>query len=103
MSVSEVVRELGIRWKQAPIELKSKYEQAASEKKQVYQVEMAFYKTQTSMSSSPPETPRTPSTPRDYHTLLSLPMQTSSEIQFDPIDPEDDPGEFDMLIHRTDD
>jgi len=33
MSVSDVARELGFRWKQAPAELKTKYEQAASEKK----------------------------------------------------------------------
>ena len=100
MSVSEVVRELGVRWKQAPMELKSKYEQTASEKKQVYQVEMAFYKTQTSTSSSPPETPRTPSTPRDYHTLISMPMQTPSQIQFDP---QDEHAEFDMLTYPMND
>ena len=33
MSVSDVARELGVRWKQAPVELKTKYEQAAIGKK----------------------------------------------------------------------
>lgn len=44
MSVSDVARELGVRWKQTPAEVKIKYEQAASEQKHVYQAEMAIYK-----------------------------------------------------------
>jgi hypothetical protein len=76
MSVSDVARELGVRWKNAPVELKNKYEQAASEKKNVYQAEMAIYKHQTSNGSSPPETPQTPLTPHDYQ-----PIYSSSSIQ----------------------
>ena len=72
MSVSDVARELGIRWKNAPVELKAKYEQAASEKKNVYQAEMAIYKHQTSNGSSPPETPQTPLTPHDYQPILFI-------------------------------
>jgi len=76
MSVSDVARELGVRWKTAPLELKNKYEQAASEKKHVYQAELAIYKHQTSNGSSPPETPQTPLTPHDYQ-----PTYSSSNIQ----------------------
>lgn len=66
MSVSDAARELGIRWKNAPVEVKNRYEVAASEKKTVYLAEMALYKHQTSTNSSPPETPQTPVTPHDY-------------------------------------
>lgn len=84
MSVSDVARELGVRWKNAPVELKTKYEQAASEKKNVYQAEMAIYKHQTSNGSSPPETPQTPLTPHDYQSTFSLiSTQQTSQIQFD--------------------
>lgn len=104
MSVSDVARELGVRWKQASVELKNKYEQAASEKKQVYQVEMARYKHQTSISSSPPETPQTPLTPHDYQTTLtSLSMPTPSQIHFDALDVQDEHLGFDMLTNETDD
>ena len=76
MSVSDVARELGVRWKNAPVELKTKYEHAASEKKNVYQAEMAIYKHQTSNGSSPPKTPQTPLTPHDYQ-----PTYSSSTLQ----------------------
>jgi hypothetical protein len=101
MSVSDVARELGIRWKQAPVELKTKYEQAASEKKHVYQTEMAIYKHQSSTGSSPPETPQTPLTPHDYPpTFSSIPMPQSSQIQFDP---NNNQMEFDMLANENED
>jgi hypothetical protein len=88
MSVSDVARELGVRWKQVPIELKTKYEQAASEKKNVYQAEMAIYKHQTSTGSSPPETPLTS---HDYQTIFSsIPIHQTSQIQFDMITNEND-------------
>lgn len=104
MSVSDVARELGIRWKQAPAELKVKYEQAASEKKNVYQVEMALYKHQTSTGSTPPQTPQTPLTPHDYQsTFSSISLQHSSQLSFDPNDTNDDPLEFDMLTNDHDD
>jgi hypothetical protein len=84
MSVSDVARELGVRWKQVPAELKTKYEQTACEKKHVYQAEMAIYKHQTSTGSSPPETPQTP---HDYQsTFSSIPIRQSSQIQFDSHD-----------------
>ena len=73
MSVSDIARELGVRWKNAPVELKNKYEQAASEKKHLYQEEMAIYKSQTSTSASPPETPQTPIAPHDYRPIYSSP------------------------------
>jgi hypothetical protein len=79
MSVSDVARELGVRWKNAPADLKNRYEQSASEKKNVYQNEMAVYKHQTSTSSSPPETPQTPVTPHDLQSIYS-----SSSIQQHP-------------------
>jgi hypothetical protein len=79
MSVSDVARELGVRWKTAPVELKNKYEQAASEKKHVYQAEMAIYKHQSSNGSSPSETPQTPLTPHDYQ-----PTYSTSSIQQHP-------------------
>ena len=63
--------------KMPPVELKTKYEQAASEKKNMYQAEMAIYKHQTSNGSSPPETPQTPLTPHDYQPVYS----SSSSLQ----------------------
>jgi len=91
MSVSDVARELGVRWKQVPVELKTKYEQAASEKKNVYQAEMALYKHQTSSGSSPPETPQTPLTFHDFQsTFSSIPIHQTSQIQFDMITNEND-------------
>ena len=113
MSVSDVARELGIRWKNAPAELKTKYEQAASEKKNVYQAEMAIYKHQTSTSSSPPETPQTPLTPHDYpptystssiqqhpqlqQLLLQQPQQTFNS--YDNGDTSENGTEFDMITN----
>ncbi|CAF1331048.1 unnamed protein product [Rotaria sp. Silwood1] len=115
MSVSDVARELGIRWKNAPIELKNKYEQAASEKKHVYQAEMAIYKHQTSTSTSPPETPQTPLTPHDYQPLFSSTsiqqqQQQHPQLQhilqqqhqqnftsYDNGDTSEHPNEFDMI------
>lgn len=111
MSVSDVARELGIRWKNAPIELKNKYEQAASEKKHVYQAEMALYK-QTSSGTSPPETPQTPLTPHDYQPIYasSLQQQQHPQLQhilqqqhqqnfnsYDNGDTSENPTEFDMM------
>jgi hypothetical protein len=115
MSVSDVARELGIRWKKVPIELKNKYEQAASEKKHVYQAEMALYKHQTSTGSSPPETPQTPLTPHDYQPNYSTPtsiqqqqhqhpqlqqlllQQQQSYNSYDNGDTSENPTEFDMI------
>ncbi|CAF0742338.1 unnamed protein product [Adineta steineri] len=110
MSVSDVARELGVRWKSAPAELKTKYEQAASEKKHVYQAEMAIYKHQTSNGSSPPETPQTPLTPHDYPpTYSSSSIQQHSQLQqlllqqpqsfnsYDNGDTSENPAEFDMI------
>ncbi|CAF1211403.1 unnamed protein product [Rotaria sordida] len=116
MSVSDVARELGIRWKNAPIELKNKYEQAASEKKHVYQAEMAIYRHQTSTSTSPPETPQTPLTPHDYQPIFSsssIQQQQHSQLQhilqqqqqqhqqnfnsYDNGDTTEHPTEFDMI------
>jgi hypothetical protein len=114
MSVSDVARELGVRWKNAPIELKNKYEQAASEKKNVYQAEMALYKHQTSNGSSPPETPQTPLTPHDYQPtyasstiqqqqqqrhpqLQQLLLQQPNYTAYDNGDTSENPGEFDMI------
>ena len=72
-----------------------------SEKKHVYQAEMALYKHQASTGPSPPETPQTPLTPHDFQSAFSsIPMQQSSQIQFDP---NDEHLEFDMLAHETDD
>jgi len=121
MSVSDVARELGIRWKKAAIETKNKYEQAASEKKHVYQAEMAIYKNQTSTSSTPPETPQTPLTPHDYQTSFSsvaVQQQQHSHLQqlllqqqqqnyspFNNGDTPDHPNEFDLVTgseHVTD-
>jgi hypothetical protein len=102
MSVSDVARELGVRWKKASVELKSKYEQAASEKKNVYQAEMALYKHQTSTGSSPPETPQTPLTPHDYQSTFSSLHQTS-QLQFHPNDLHENPTEFDMINNVHDD
>lgn len=84
MSVSEIAKELGQRWKNAPIELRNKYEQSASEKKDVYKNEMALYKNQTSISSSPPETPQTPLTPSDYpnnYSSMSIQQQHQQQQQ----------------------
>jgi hypothetical protein len=113
MSVSDVARELGIRWKNAPVELKTKYEQAASEKKNVYQAEMAIYKHQTSNGSSPPETPQTPLTPHDYQPTYSsssiqqqqqhpqlqqlLLQQQQNFNSYDNGDTTENPNEFDMI------
>jgi len=103
MSVSDVARELGFRWKQAPAELKTKYEQAASEKKHVYQAEMALYKHQTSTGSSPPETPQTPLTPHEYQTTFSsIPIQQTSQIQFDNNDTNENHIEFHMITNEHD-
>ncbi len=104
MSVSDVARELGVRWKSVPVELKTKYEQAASEKKNVYQAEMAVYKHQTSTNSSPPETPQTPLTPHDYQsTFSSIPIQQTLQLQFDTHDINEDHTEFDMITNGNDD
>jgi hypothetical protein len=104
MSVSDVARELGVRWKKAPVELKTKYEQAASEKKHVYQAEMVRYKHQTSTGSSPPETPQTPLTPHDYQlTFSSIPIQQTSQIQYNHDDINENPTEFDMITNGNDD
>ncbi len=114
MSVSDVARELGVRWKNAPVELKNKYEQAASEKKHVYQAEMAMYKNQTSNGSSPPETPQTPLTPHDYQPTYSsasiqqqqhpqlqqLLLQQQQQQNFNSYgngDTSEHPAEFDMI------
>ncbi len=116
MSVSDVARELGVRWKNAPVELKNKYEQAASEKKHVYQAEMAIYKHQTSSGSSPPETPQTPLTPHDYQPNYSTPtsiqqqqhqhpqlqqlllqQQQQNFNSYDNGDTSEHPTEFDMM------
>ncbi|CAF1591782.1 unnamed protein product [Rotaria sp. Silwood1] len=84
MSVSDVARELGIRWKQTPAELKIKYEKVATEKRHVYQTELALYKHQSSTNMSSPETPSTPSTSHDNHlTSSTITIQQSSNIQFD--------------------
>lgn len=112
--MSDVARELGIRWKNAPAELKTKYEQAASEKKHVYQTEMAAYKHQASNGSSPPETPQTPLTPHDYQAAYSaasvhaqqqhpqlqqllLQQQQHSFSTYDNGDTSENPHEFDLL------
>jgi hypothetical protein len=113
MSVSDVARELGLRWKNAAVELKTKYEQAASEKKNMYQAEMAIYKHQTSNGSSPPETPQTPLTPHDYQPTYSssslqqqqqhpqlqqlLLQQQQSYNSYDNGDTSENPTEFDMI------
>jgi hypothetical protein len=112
MSVSDVARELGVRWKNAPLELKNKYEQTASEKKHVYQAEMALYKHQASNGSSPPETPQTPLTPHDYQPtyasssiqqqqqhpqLQQLLLQQPNYNSYDNGDTSENPGEFDMI------
>ncbi|CAF2034144.1 unnamed protein product [Rotaria magnacalcarata] len=112
MSVSDVARELGIRWKNASVELKNKYEVAASEKKNVYQAEMAIYKHQASTNSSPPETPQTPLTPHDFQPLYSSSsmQQQHSQLQhilqqqhqqnfnsYDNGDTSEHPTEFDMI------
>jgi len=113
MSVSDVARELGIRWKNVPPELKTKYEQAASEKKHVYQAEMAMYKHQTSNGSSPPETPQTPLTPHDYpSTYSSSSIQQHPQLQqlllqqpqqdfnsYDNGDTSENATEFDMITN----
>jgi len=107
MSVSDVARELGIRWKKAPIELKTKYEQSACEKKNVYQVEMALYKHQTSTSSSPPETPQTPHDYQPMFTSTSIHLQQMLQQQqqqnFNSFDTNDNPPEFDMITNENDD
>lgn len=104
MSVSDVARELGIRWKNAPVDLKARYEQTASEKKHAYQAEMALYKHQTSTNSSPPETPQTPLTPHDYQSSFSsIPIQQSLQLQFDPNDTNENHSEFDMITDGNDD
>jgi hypothetical protein len=106
MSVSDVARELGIRWKKASVELKTKYEQTASEKKNVYQAEMAIYKHQTSTGSSPPETPQTPLTPHDYQgtfTSISIPQMLQQQENFHSFDPMDNHSEFDMITAENDD
>ena len=115
MSVSDAARELGIRWKNVPAEVKSRYEQAASEKKTAYLAEMALYKHQTPNGSSPPETPQTPLTPHDYppnystmqvqqhpqlQQLLLQQQQQQQQQNFHPYDNGDTPEnlvEFDML------
>ncbi|UJR14722.1 hypothetical protein I4U23_001715 [Adineta vaga] len=115
MSVSDVARELGVRWKNASPELKNKYEQAASEKKHLYQTEMAIYKHQTSNGSSPPETPQTPLTPHDYqpaYSSSSIQQQQHPQLQqllqqqqqqqpnftsYDNGDASENPHEFDMI------
>ena len=43
LSVSDVARELGARWKNISAELKQKYEQSASEKKLAFMAEMTAY------------------------------------------------------------
>jgi len=89
--------------KKTSVELKSKYEQAASEKKHVYQAEMALYKHQTSTSSSPPETPQTPLTPHAYQsTFSSIPIQQTSQLQYNHNDIHENPTEFDMITHGND-
>ncbi|CAF3076849.1 unnamed protein product [Rotaria socialis] len=104
MSVSDVARELGVRWKQTPAELKIKYEQAASEKKNVYQAEMALYKNQTSTNLSPPETPQTPSSPHDFQSVSSfMSIQQASQLQFDQCDTNENQADFDTLTHEHDD
>lgn len=105
MSVSDVARELGVRWKQAPVELKSKYEQAASEKKDVYKAELALYKNQTSTSSSPPETSPSPPTPHDFpsnnHPIHSHLNQVFQSQDFHPFDMNENHVEFDMMTNGT--
>ena len=111
MSVSDIARELGVRWKNAPAELKTKYEQVASEKKHLYQEEMAIYKNQTSSSASPPETPQTPIAPHDYrpiyssssiqqqpqHSHLQQLLQQQSFSSYDNGDTSENPTEFDII------
>lgn len=111
MSVSDVARELGARWKNAPVELKNKYEQAASEKKHVYQAELAIYKHQTSTNTSPPETPQTPLTPSDFQPIYSsssIQQQQHSQLQhilqhtqnfasYDNGDTSENPTDYDMM------
>ena len=115
MSVSDVAKELGLRWKNAPTELKSKYEQAASEKKDVYKNEMAAYKNQTSINSSPPETPQTPLTPSKFSNSYStvsqqqpqhvtghgqfeqLLLQQQNFNSYDASDLTENPADFDMM------
>jgi HMG (high mobility group) box len=84
MSVSDAARELGIRWKNAPAEVKNRYEIAASEKKNVYLAEMALYKHQAPPGSSPPETPQTPVTPHDYpsnYSSSTMQVQQHPQLQ----------------------
>lgn len=109
MSVSDVAKELGARWKSAPVELKSKYEQAASENKHAYQNEMANYKHQTSTNSSPPPTPQTPITPHDFQTTFSttsiqqhpqleqILLQQQNFKPFDHVDMSEVTSEFDIM------
>lgn len=49
--MSDVSKELGLRWKQASAELKSKYEKTASERRDIYRAELALYKSQHSPES----------------------------------------------------
>ncbi len=113
MSVSDVARELGVRWKNAPVELKNKYEQAASEKKHVYQAELAIYKHQTSNGSSPSETPQTPLTPHDnpsnyssssiqqHPQLQQLLLQQQNFNSYNNGDTSENTNEFDMITSRN--
>jgi len=65
---------------------------------------MALYKHQTSTSSSPPETPQTPLTPHEFQsTFSSIPIQQSSQIQFDNNHTNENHIEFDMITNGNDD
>ena len=108
MPVSDIARELGARWKMAPMELKTKYEQIAAGNKSAYRTEMENYKHQTSGSSSPPETPQTPLNPHEYPGAYSLPSQQHPQLQqlllqqqnfnsFDHSDLMDGSNEFDLM------
>ena len=92
MSVSDVARELGVRWKQVPFELKNKYEQAASEKKNAYQAEMAIYRHQTSTSSSPPLDAAHEYPPGSH-------LNQVFEPTFHAFDVNDIHGDFEMIDH----
>ncbi|CAF0765337.1 unnamed protein product [Didymodactylos carnosus] len=76
LSVSDVSKVLGNRWKSALPDVKQKYEQQANENKSKYQIEFNKYKQQLPMSSSNSALPGTLNIPRNNNNTNEFHPQT---------------------------
>ncbi|CAF0838831.1 unnamed protein product [Didymodactylos carnosus] len=81
LSVSDVAKELGNRWKKALPDVKQKYEQQANENKSKYQIELNKYKQQSvsSPNSVPPGTMSTLNIPQNNN---NNEFQSQSQMNF---------------------